>query len=46
LDYQGGTVRKFSVRTTPTLKGRTFKGLRGGSGKPTHPPQTDFPIAA
>ena len=29
-----------------TLKGRTFKGLRGWSGKPLHPPLTDFPIAA
>jgi uncharacterized membrane protein len=39
-------VRKFSVRPTLTLKGRTFKGLRGWSGKPIHPPLTDFPIAA
>jgi len=39
-------VRKFSVRPTLTLKGRTFKGLRGWSGKPVHPPLTDFPIAA
>jgi len=39
-------VRKFSVRPTLTLKGRTFKGLRGWSGKPLHPPLTDFPIAA
>jgi uncharacterized membrane protein len=39
-------VRKFSVRPTFTLKGRTFKGLRGWSGKPLHPPLTDFPIAA
>lgn len=39
-------MRKFSVRPTLTLKGRTFKGLRGWSGKPTHPPLTDFPIAA
>jgi Predicted membrane protein (DUF2231) len=37
-------VRKFSVRPTLTLKGRTFKGLRGWSGKPLHPPLTDFPI--
>jgi uncharacterized membrane protein len=37
---------KFSVRPTLTLKGRTFKGLRGWSGKPLHPPLTDFPIAA
>jgi uncharacterized membrane protein len=39
-------VRKLSVRPTLTLKGRTFKGLRGYSGKPTHPPLTDIPIAA
>lgn len=39
-------MRKFSVRPTLTLKGRTFKGLRGYSGKPTHPPLTDIPIAA
>jgi uncharacterized membrane protein len=39
-------VRKFSVRPVLTLKGRTFKGLRGWSGKPLHPPLTDLPIAA
>jgi uncharacterized membrane protein len=39
-------MRKFSVRPTLTMRGRTFKGLRGWSGKPTHPPLTDFPIAA
>jgi uncharacterized membrane protein len=39
-------MRKFSVRPTLTLKGRKFKGLRGFSGKPFHPPLTDFPIAA
>ena len=39
-------MRKFSVRPTMTLRGRTFKGPRGWSGKPTHPPLTDFPIAA
>lgn len=39
-------MRKFSVRPTLTLHGRTFKGLRGWSGKPAHPPLTDFPIAA
>src|SRR3954451_2190559 len=39
-------MRKFSVRPTLTLKGRKFKGLRGWSGKPLHPPLTDFPIAA
>jgi uncharacterized membrane protein len=40
------SLRKFSVRPTLTLKGRTFKGLRGWSGKPLHPPLTDFPVAA
>ena len=39
-------MRKFSVRPVLILKGRTFKGLRGWSGKPLHPPLTDFPIAA
>ncbi len=39
-------MRKFSVRPTLTMKGRTFKGLRGWSGKPMHPPLTDIPIAA
>jgi uncharacterized membrane protein len=38
-------VRKFSFRPVLTLKGRTFKGLRGWSGKPLHPPLTDLPIA-
>jgi uncharacterized membrane protein len=28
------------------MKGRTFKGLRGWSGKPLHPPLTDFPVVA
>jgi uncharacterized membrane protein len=37
-------MRKFSIRPTLTLKGRTFNGLRGWSGKPLHPPLTDFPI--
>jgi uncharacterized membrane protein len=41
-----GVVRKFSVRPTLTMKGRTLKGLRGWSGKPLHPPLTDFPIVA
>jgi uncharacterized membrane protein len=39
-------MRKFSVKPTFTMRGRTFKGLRGWSGKPLHPPLTDFPIAA
>ncbi|MGH3118161.1 MAG: DUF2231 domain-containing protein [Gaiellales bacterium] len=36
--------RLFSVRPALTLKGRTFQGIRGWAGKPTHPPLTDFPI--
>jgi uncharacterized membrane protein len=39
------TMRTFSIRPTLTLRGRTFKGLRGWSGKPTHPPLTDVPVA-
>ncbi len=39
-------MKRFSVRPTLTLKGRSFKGLRGWSGKPLHPPLTDIPVAA
>jgi uncharacterized membrane protein len=39
-------VRRLSVRPPLTLRGRKFKGLRGWSGKPFHPPLTDFPIVA
>ena len=39
-------MRRFSVRPAITLKGRTFKGLRGWAGKPFHPPLTDIPVAA
>jgi uncharacterized membrane protein len=39
-------MRRFSVRPTLTLRGRRFKGLRGWSGKPLHPPLTDIPITA
>jgi uncharacterized membrane protein len=39
-------MRHFSFRPTLTMKGRKFKGLRGLSGKPTHPPFTDIPIGA
>lgn len=39
-------MKRFSVRPTLTLRGRTFNGLRGWSGKPLHPPLTDIPIAA
>jgi uncharacterized membrane protein len=38
--------RRFSIRPTLTIRGRTFKGLRGFAGKPSHPPLTDFPVAA
>ena len=36
--------RLFSIKPTLTLRGRTFNGIRGWSGKPAHPPLTDFPI--
>src|SRR5450631_3667285 len=39
-------MRKFSIRPTLTLRGRTFKGLRGWAGKPLHPPLTDVPVGA
>lgn len=39
-------MRHFSFRPALTLRGRTFKGLRGWSGKPLHPPLTDVPIGA
>jgi len=39
-------ARRFSIRPTLTLRGRTFKGLRGFAGKPAHPPLTDIPVAA
>lgn len=39
-------MSRFSIRPPLTLRGRTFKGLRGWSGKPLHPPLTDFPVAA
>lgn len=39
-------MRKFSVQPTLTMQGRTFKGLRGWSGKPSHPPLTSVPVAA
>ena len=35
-----------SFRPSLTLKGRTFKGLRGWAGKPFHPPLTDVPVGA
>jgi uncharacterized membrane protein len=39
-------MRHFSFRPALTLRGRTFKGLRGFAGKPFHPPLTDVPIGA
>ena len=39
-------VRRFSIKPTLTIRGRTFKGLRGFAGKPSHPPLTDIPVAA
>ena len=39
-------MRHFSFGPALTLKGRTFKGLRGWSGKPLHPPLTDVPVGA
>ena len=39
-------MRKLSVRPALTMRGRTFKGLRGWAGKPFHPPLTDVPVAA
>jgi hypothetical protein len=30
--------RWFSIKPALTLKGRTFHGIRGWAGKPTHPP--------
>lgn len=39
-------MRHFTFRPTMTMKGRTFKGLRGWSGKPLHPPLTDVPVTA
>ena len=45
-DQRGVIVREILRSPDAQLKGRTFKGLRGWSGKPLHPPLTDFPIAA
>lgn len=39
-------MRKFWIRPTTMLRGRTSKGIRGWSGKPTHPSLTDFLIVA
>jgi uncharacterized membrane protein len=37
-------VRLFSWKPSLTFRGRKFKGLRGFSGKPFHPPLTDVPV--
>jgi uncharacterized membrane protein len=39
-------MRRFSFRPSLTLRGRTFKGLRGWAGKPLHPPLTAIPVGA
>ena len=39
-------MRHLAFRPALTLRGRQFKGLRGWSGKPLHPPLTDIPVGA
>jgi uncharacterized membrane protein len=39
-------MRRFSFRPALTLRGRSFRGLRGWAGKPLHPPLTDVPVGA
>jgi uncharacterized membrane protein len=39
-------MRHVAFRPSLTFRGRTFKGLRGWSGKPLHPPLTDIPVGA
>lgn len=39
-------MRHFAFRPSLTMRGRTFKGLRGWSGKPLHPLLTDIPVGA
>jgi uncharacterized membrane protein len=39
-------MRHFTFRPALTVSGRSYKGLRGWSGKPLHPPLTDVPVAA
>jgi uncharacterized membrane protein len=39
-------MRHFAFRPSLSLRGRTFKGLRGWAGKPLHPPLTDVPVGA
>ncbi len=38
-------MRLYSISPTLSMKHRTFKGLRGYAGKPTHPPLTDIVVA-
>jgi uncharacterized membrane protein len=44
MSEEDAMARLFSIRPTWSLKGRRFQGLRGFTGKPFHPPLTDFPI--
>jgi uncharacterized membrane protein len=37
-------ARLYSIRPALTLRGRKFRGIRGWTGKPSHPPLTDFPV--
>jgi uncharacterized membrane protein len=39
-------MRRLTYRPALTIRGRSFKGLRGYAGKPFHPPLTDVPITA
>ena len=39
-------ARLFSWKPALSYRSRKFKGLRGWAGKPSHPPLTDFPVAA
>jgi uncharacterized membrane protein len=39
-------MRHFAFRSSLTIRGRAFRGLRGYAGKPFHPPLTDVPVTA
>ena len=39
-------MRRFAFRPSLSVQGRSFRGLRGWSGKPLHPPLTDIPVGA
>lgn len=39
-------MSNFNFRKTLSTRGRRNEGLRGLSGKPSHPPLTDIPVAA